>query len=504
MEDALPGDAGAPGDAMGEGTPSQPAALCQPAPAWLTEGETLELDIVCAGRGRAEGGAAVVIEPLPAGAVYDPAAGRLTWTPALDQAAVYHLTASIPERKESIVLTIGVADRWDHPDNVPIVDREAYTMEYGLPVFFLSPPPQDNDHYEPTTIVHGGRTYEAKGKIRGSASLRYPKNSYTLKFPKDDLFSDPERAGGFSGKRKVVLTTTFDDNSYVRQRLAFELWNSLDPAHIQVQSYMGVVYLEDEFWGLYAVTDHIDGDLMEHNGLWRDGNLYKGKSSNANFRLVDKYGQPKKDIIYGFDKKEGIPEHGTGAHADLEALIRFVATADEATIERELGMHIDLRDYMDWMIMVSFMVGRDSGANNAYHYQQDPGSPWRVVMWDFNATFGQDYITKRVSSDKTDFYEDDNQIFEHFVAIPAFADQVAARFRMALDGALAVPRLHALIDEVLVDIRGVVPRDQARWREAYESFELWDDRDDFTTHEEEIEYLRTWLADRWAFLNERY
>ena len=491
------------GGVPGEDTTPRPAALCQPGPRWLTEGETVEIDILCAGTDSAQIGSAVVVEPLPEGAVYDPAAGRLRWTPALDQAAVYHLTAAIPERMESISLTIGVADDWDHPDNVPIVDREAYPLEYGMPVFFLSPPPEDDDDYEPTTIVYGGHTYDAKAKMRGSSSLHYPKNSYTLKFPKDDLFSDPERAGGFLNKRKVVLTTTFDDNSYARQRLAFELWNSLDPEHIQVQSYMGVVYLEDDFWGIYAVTDHIDDDLMEENGLWRDGNLYKGKSSNANFRLVDKHGDPKEDIVYGFEKKEGVIEEGTGAYDDLVDLIYFLADSDEETIERELGMHIDLGDYMDWMIMASFMVGRDSGANNAYHYH-DPGSPWRMVMWDFNSTFGQDYVTKRVDSDKTGFYEDDNQIFEYFVTIPAFSDQFATRYRAALDKVLTVPRAHAIIDEVLANIRDVVPRDVARWREQYEDFERWDDRDDFTTHEEEIEYLRTWIAERWAFLDERY
>lgn len=125
MDDAIPVDAAAPADGEpmqdgglpGTGMEDTPAALtlCQPGPLWLTEGEALQVDIVCpAGEGQAEVGdligIEVLIEPLPAGAVYDPATGRLRWTPALDQAAVYELRVSLPARDESAPLTIGVAD----------------------------------------------------------------------------------------------------------------------------------------------------------------------------------------------------------------------------------------------------------------------------------------------------------------------------------------------------------------------------------------------------------
>jgi spore coat protein H len=500
----LQGDAApAPDTDAGTGSGHLPRVLCRPQPAWLTEGESVEIDILCAGGAGDVHGRDVVLAPLPAGASYDPDSARLTWTPALDQAAVYEITASIPHRDESALLIIGVADRWDHPDNVPIVDREAYPLEYGVPVFFLSPPPEDDDEYEPTTIVYGRRTYRAKAKQRGSSSLDYPKNSYTLKFPRSSPFSEPDRAGGFLNKHKVVLTTTFDDNSHARQRLAFELWNRLDPAHIQIQSYSAVVYIEDRFWGLYTVTDHIDGDLMESNGLPRHGNLYKAIGPDANFRLVAKDGKPKKKLHQGLEKKEGFPEEGDGKYADVHEVVRFVATSDDATFAREASLHLDLRDYLDWMIMVSFMEARDNTANNIYHYH-DPGSPWRMVMWDFNASFGQSWRTTRVRSDRVRFHEAENGLFERFLASPTFSAQLAARYREALDGVLSLSSVYALLDEILHDIRAVIPRDQARWHEAYERFERWNDRNDFTSPEEEAAYIRTWIAERWAVLDEMY
>lgn len=495
-EDHLPGEDGGGVDTAG--------ALCRPGALWLTEEESLDIEILCAREQDAVTGADVVIEPLPDGAVYDPDTARLRWTPALDQAAVYELVARIPQRGESVTLTIGVADAWRHPDNVPIVDREAYPLEYGVPVFFLSPPPEDPEDYAPTTIVYGGRTYEAKAKKRGYSSLAYPKNSYTLKFPRDDAFSEPDWAGGFMNKYKVVLTSSFDDNSYVRQRMAFELWNRLDPEHIQVQHYPAVVYLDDAFWGIYTVTDHVDGDLMEQHGLREDGNLYKSINSDANFRLVDEYWQPKEHLRQGYEKKEGEPEEGPEAFADIVALVELVALADDATFEREIRQEIDMDDYQNWMILAELIAASDTISNNTYQYH-DPATPWRLVLWDFNASFGQNWMTERYPSDFFEHMEEEsNRLFERFLEIPSLRGELMARYRRALDGVFSADAVLALMDEYLAELQGVIPRDQARWQEAYEQFYRWETRDDITDHAGEVAFMRGWITERWAILEGRY
>lgn len=503
-DDAGP-EAGADAGVPDAGAPDAgPAALCQHAPYWLAEGETVEIDILCADAGDDVGGEDVTLAPLPGGAAYDPQAARLTWTPALDQAAVYEIAAELPGRGETTTITIGVAERWDHPDNVPIVDRSAYPMEYGVPVFFLSPPPEDSEVYASTTVVYRGVTYQAEAKKRGRSSLDYPKNSYTLKFPGGRPFSEPERAGGFTYKRKVVLTSPFDDNSYVRQRLAFELWNRLDPEHIQIQSYMAVVYLEDQLWGLYTVTDHVDDDLIAQQGLGGDGHLFKSLSHDANFRLTRfPDGPPKQALSEGYEKKSGEPEEGPGAFDEIEDLVRFAAEADDATFEAEVGARIDLEDYLDWLILVTFIAGDDNAGKNTYHYRPLDG-PWRMTPWDFNATFGQDWTTARRSVDDLNHYGTNNRLFERFLDIPSLTDALATRYRQALDGPLSVAEIDALIDDILAGLGPAVARDQARWGADYEAFDLWSDRTDFTTHEEEVSYVRAWIAERWALLDALY
>jgi spore coat protein H len=493
-------DAGLADAASPDATP-EPTALCQPAPFWLTEGETVAIDVLCADPEDDVTGDAVALAPLPAGATYDAEAARLTWTPALDQAAVYEITASIPEREESVVLTVGVADAWDHPDNVPIVDRSKYPMEYGLPVFFLSPPPEDAEEYASVAVTYRGQTRYVAGKKRGRTSLDYPKNSYTLEFPRNAPFSDPEIAGGFMDKHKLVLGSTFDDNSYVRQRLAFELWNRF--AHVQVQSFMAVLYLEDEFFGLYTVMDHVDDELMEQSGLGKDGNMYKAINHDANFRPTRNDGAAKQALSEGYEKKSGDPEAGPGAFDDLVALVDFVIDSDDATFAAEIGTRIDLDSYMDWLILITFVAGDDNAGKNTYHYHVLDG-PWHVVPWDFNATSGQDYLTERRSAEDVDHYESYNLLFERFLEVPALRAQFEARYAAMLESVLSVADAHALIDEVVAEIGPMAARDQARWRAAYEGYESWNWRTDFTSHEEEVEYVRSWVAERWGALAEIY
>jgi hypothetical protein len=66
---------------------------CEPSgggPHWLLEGETVTFPVTCA-TGLALPDGAIEVGPLPDGATYDPVAREVTFSPGLDQAAVYEI-----------------------------------------------------------------------------------------------------------------------------------------------------------------------------------------------------------------------------------------------------------------------------------------------------------------------------------------------------------------------------------------------------------------------------
>lgn len=508
------GSADASGDGSGDGTAEgsesgQPQTQCGPTgqgPYWLQEGETVAVPITCT-TGLALQGEDFALQGLPAGATFDDKTATLHWTPGLDQAAVVEIEMVALPFDEIGSVKIGVADAFDDPRNVPVLDPTAYPEEYGLPVVFLDTTPAlDNETYSPATITAGGHVYDAEAKLRGASSLDYPKNNYTLKFTKLDKFSAPQYAGGFVDKRKVVLTSTFDDNTHVRQRMSFAVWNALDPGHIQVQTYNGVVFLDGEYHGLYVVSDHIDEYLMEDHGLDQAGNLFKARTHDANFRLTNNDGDPKATPHDGLSKAEGTPVEGQpGAFDDLDALVQFVATAPSASFLAEVDARIDRRDYENWWIAVSMIEAGDSGGKNSYHYHDPAGGPFRVVPWDFNHSFGQDWRTIRTSATRApEDYADRNELFARFFDEPTVVAPLGMRYGQVLRGAVSQDTVLSWVDAWVSENRASALRDQSRWGEAYRTYSRWRDRDDLLEHDAEVAYLRQWIRDRWAFLLARY
>lgn len=500
-------DAGTP--APDAGTPPPKPTVCAPTgagPYWLQEGEPLTVTLRC-GTGYTAEGLRFTVSPLPEGARVDESSGTFTWTPGKAQAGVWLLTLTERSTGETGVLKVGVADNFQAPGNVRELDPVKYTEEYGLPVMHLFFEGElTAGGYRPVQIIYRGHRYTAEAKYRGATSSIFPKRNYTLKFAKEDPFNEPEAAGGsFKNKRNVVLITSFDDNSYLRPRLAFDLWNRMSPDHIQVKTFSVVLYVNGRFWGLFTAADQVNDDLMKQHGLDKDGDLFKAVEADANFSRLDHNGAPKDPLQLGFEKKEGSPKDGwVGAYDTLNALTAFIADADRETFRSQWGSWLNTQDYEDWWIFNTAILGTDSGGKNAYHYF-DPATraPWRFIPWDLDASFGQDWDTRRTGSTALLDFSGVNHLFAHMLAEPGISTPMRERYRQLLHGPMAKAEVLKLIDGYEREIHAVALRDEARWLQQYRSFERWSDRNDFTTHEQEVDYIRRWVDERWNLLERR-
>ena len=323
----------------------------------------------------------------------------------------------------------------------------------------------------------------------------------TLKFAKDDEFHEP--AQDFLGKRRIVLISTFDDNTYIRQRLAYELWNDLDPGHLQIQTYSAVVFLNNAYWGVYTVSDHVDRHFAEDQGLAESGNLYKARTHDANFRLTKAFSDdPKGNPHEGLTKEEGLPQNGEpGAYDDLDDLITWTANSSQQAFAAEVDARIDRRDYEDWWIFVTLIMGDDSAGKNAYHYHDPNGGPWRYAPWDFNDSFGQTWQTARKGFDAhPDGYVWANELFARLLDDPGFGPALRARYAAALTDIYDVERVQDRVDELALEVVDSAHRDEELWAGQYQSYGGWNWRTDFVDHDQEMQYLRQWISDRWSFV----
>jgi hypothetical protein len=533
-----------------------PAAGCRPTtggPHWLEEGQTLMFRARCE-TGAAAPGGAFSLDMLPRGATFDAATATFRWTPGLDQGATYYLTLTARPWNETADVKIGVADKFDDPANVPIADPAKYNEEFGLPVFHLMVTPDLDRNmaqiqarqnalwanscmplcgpsiYSPVTVVYRGHTYKAEGHYRGASSLSYPKKNYTLRFDRADKFNEPVLAGGkIKKRRKLALITTFDDNSYLRWRMAFEAWNRMDPANIKIPHFSAVVFVGGRYQGLYTVSDKIDDDMLEDAGLNGDGNAYMGINHGANLDVIMRaesgpmagMARPKVCPYEGFTKKEGLPEECNGtafvpaAYDDLVKLIDFVAKSDDARFTAEVSNVLSVKDYTNWFVHATAIIANDSYGKNAVHYH-DPvaGGPWRVVIWDYNASWGQQWHTVRQSATSdprrsamitTPGLPATNNLWRRLYAHPTLGPQMRARYAEALKNELKVESLLAMLEAMAKEVDASAKRDERKWQAQYRRFygmggQFGANRTDFTTYVQEIDYLRAWIPMRWNYL----
>ena len=301
-------------------------------------------------------------------------------------------------------------------------------------------------------------------------------------------------------RRRLVMISPFNDNSYLRPRLAFGLWNRMSPEHIQIKTYSAVLYTNGQYRGLFTVADHVSKQLFKRHGLNPDGDLFKAVDADANFSRLDADGAAKSHLAQGYEKKEGL----INTSAPIADLTAWVADTGGAAFRAGWESRMVTRDYEDWWIFNTLILGADSSAKNAYHYRDTPGNGrWRFIPWDLDASFGQGWDTKRYSSDARPNYTEDNLLFARMLADPAIAGPMRARYQALLKDELSAEVVLGMLEAYEKEIRPSALRDEARWGKQYREFVRWNYRTDYTTHDEEVEYLRRWITERWDMLERR-
>lgn len=455
---------------------------------YATEGDAISWQIACEESPDAE----LTLAAPPGSAVWS--ANALTWTPGLADAARYDLVlvALIDGEQVPAIATLWVADAWNDPDNVE-VDKLTYAEEFGVPVLNLEVPGNANYSYDVAADLYWqGHQFNVGMQYRGASSSYYPKHSFVLSFPPDDEFDAP----GWKKRRNLNITSTFDDNSYVRQKTCYDLWSALSETHPVFQTMMVVVYLNNQYEGLQVITDHIDGEWWEDNGGREDANLYKAVDHSAN--LDSRYGGARKSsLTSGYEKKAGDDDW-----SDLEELVDYVANSDDATFLSEMDSRLSRDDFMNWWVFVRFVNGGDSGGKNSYLYHDplDAAGLWRYTPWDFNHSLGQDWQTIRVSADYSEDFTSANRFFDRVFENEDLTAEMHSRMRVALDGPFAKETILAGLDADYAVIDAAARRDWEKWEPQYDDYWGW--RGPLEEYDGEVAYLRQWVADRWDYMDD--
>ena len=365
-------------------------------------------------------------------------------------------------------------------------------------------------------------TSDAMIRHRGQASMQYPKKNFALSlFRPDGGRNRMPLLGMRAHDNRWILDAQYIDRSKMRDRVSFNVWNSFNTPLLHstvspdadvmrngVQGEFIELLIENEYWGLYCLTETINrrqlGLLSFDPAVGVQSVRYQGYrwSDTNRFRRIGNH-NPRGLFWGGWEYQFPDPEEG----ADIvwEPLFRFVRLAVEGS-DAEFIAHasdmIHIENFVDYVIFQMITYAYDNTAKNLHWSIYDITDPDlnRIFLtpWDLDALWGDSWAFSRTAPDATwmvSTSDADTELFRRLINTNAggFRTLLEARWEELRVGALSREALGAEFDRyaTLFENTGVWRREMQRWP-----------RYNFPqTLQEEMDYIHGWLDVRWPFVD---
>ena len=233
--------------------------------------------------------------------------------------------------------------------------------------------PLDEEYHE-TSITFNGVTLDSVAiRTKGGSSLSSVAQStsdrYSFKLDINE-YVDGQK---FFGLKKFTLQNSFNDPSYMREVIAYELMDEMgvpSPEHAYVN-----FYVNGELFGFYLMVEAIDGEFLENHFDNSNGDLYKPDGVGSDLKWINADIGSYSDINLQTNEKS----------TDNGAFINFVENLDQGATD-----NVDVDTLLRYMSVSTALSNLDSYhgslAHNYYVYEQD--GVFSILPWDFNEAFG--------------------------------------------------------------------------------------------------------------------
>jgi spore coat protein CotH len=251
------------------------------------------------------------------------------------------------------------------PQRLPRFDVE-------LPEASVSALEADPDTYVRATLRYEGAALSEIGiRIKGEGSLRTlaQKAAFKLKF--DEFVADQT----FFGLRRMVWNNMVEDGSFLAERLAYTVYRAADLPAPRANS--ALVYVNDEFYGVYANIEAEDKTFLRRWFADDDGNLYE--EGQVDF---------ESGHVGDFDLETN---EAANDRSDLQRLIETFEAAQPSSYLQDLSAALDTERFLKFTALEALvdqwdMYGYTYFYPNNFRIYSDPTSskfvflPWGMDM----------------------------------------------------------------------------------------------------------------------------
>ncbi|MBR9920798.1 MAG: hypothetical protein GYB31_08160 [Bacteroidetes bacterium] len=289
-------------------------------------------------------------------------------------------------------------------------------------------------------------------KRRGGWSMRCPKHSYTLELGQDYPLA------GLPIEDDWILNASYIDKTFLRNSLSYSLFRDMHPENYAPGSEYVRVYLNNDFKGLYILTERVDRKrlgIKKHSG----GLLYKDPPI---FHFPERVPFPENY----FHQKYPKPEEDK-REAEIAAFRTFLFEAPDSLFkdpENGIGRWIDLRNVIDWHLLILLSNNNDGIRKNFYLYRLSAADRFQITPWDYDHSFGRDgdgelnLIRKEAMPSRSVLIR---RLLE--TGADDYPQQLQQRWHNLRKGLFSEASLQARIDSLTLLFREEIPDNAERW-----------------------------------------
>lgn len=344
-------------------------------------------------------------------------------------------------------------------------------------------------------------------EYRGATALFYPKKSFDLEF-RDESGKVDVQLGGMRDDDDWVLDGLYNEPLRVNAFAAQRLWNDLyrlpwadeDPrARPGAEVANAEVFVDGSYRGVYHLGEQVDRKLLRLKKGKADGEV-RGQlvKTWASPSVLDSASavraNPNGYVWDGFELK--YPQRPSEvAWRPLVEANEFLATASRGKVIGGIDEHLDRANALDYNIFVNVVGGADNIDKNIYLARRDTDSPYVYVVWDLDGTFGNDWDGSRLPATDTVYTPLYHRHYPTAEPAQGFPGERCARYaELRHGGLLAVDSLSARLTGAYHQLR----RERIYEREAM----VWSST--MRADDAEIRYTERWVAERIAYLDDRF
>jgi hypothetical protein len=149
------------------------------------------------------------------------------------------------------------------------------------------------------------------------------------------------------------------------------------------------LFINNEYQGVYAITEEIDGDFAKRVTGETDGTVFEYHYVR-DWRMDDLGDRANYKPL--FEPRTKLLEADSTLYNPIQEMVREINGPDDAVWRQRVEEYIDLNQFMAHAAIEAFIAENDgllgyAGMNNFYLYRQQGSKRHRVFVWDKDNAF---------------------------------------------------------------------------------------------------------------------